>query len=35
MKYRTVPYDNWHYDLPALAAQINQKHQNHLSGQPE
>jgi histidinol-phosphate aminotransferase len=24
VKYRTVPYDNWHYDLPALAAQINQ-----------
>ena len=21
--YRTVPYDNWHYDLPALAAGIN------------
>src|SRR5207302_10171000 len=21
--YRTVPYDNWHYDLPALAAAIN------------
>ena len=24
VKYRTVPYDNWHYDLPALTAQINQ-----------
>ena len=24
VKYRTVPYDNWHYDLPALAEQINQ-----------
>src|SRR6266849_10188823 len=24
VKYRTVPYKNWHYDLPALAAQINQ-----------
>jgi histidinol-phosphate aminotransferase len=23
VKYRTVPYDNWHYDLPALAAEIN------------
>jgi len=23
VKYRTVPYKNWHYDLPALAAQIN------------
>ncbi len=23
VKYRTVPYDRWHYDLPALAAQIN------------
>ncbi len=23
VKYRTVPYNNWHYDLPALAAQIN------------
>jgi histidinol-phosphate aminotransferase len=22
--YRTVPYDNWHYDLPALAAAINE-----------
>src|SRR5262249_21421848 len=24
VKYRTVPYDRWHYDLPALAAQINE-----------
>ena len=24
VKYRTVPYRDWHYDLPALAAQINQ-----------
>ncbi len=23
VKYRTVPYIDWHYDLPALAAQIN------------
>jgi len=23
VQYRTVPYDNWHYDLPALAAHIN------------
>src|ERR1051326_3116936 len=23
VKYRTVPYNNWHYDLPALAAHIN------------
>jgi histidinol-phosphate aminotransferase len=23
VKYRTVPYDRWHYDLPALAAAIN------------
>jgi histidinol-phosphate aminotransferase len=23
--YRTVPYRNWHYDLPALAAAINEK----------
>src|SRR5664279_5637169 len=23
VKYRTVPYADWHYDLPALAAQIN------------
>ena len=22
VKYRTVPYRNWHYDLPALAAAI-------------
>jgi histidinol-phosphate aminotransferase len=24
VKYRTVPYRDWHYDLPALAAEINQ-----------
>ena len=24
VKYRTVPYRNWHYDLPALAAAINE-----------
>src|SRR5262245_19619173 len=24
VKYRTVSYDNWHYDLPALAAAINE-----------
>jgi histidinol-phosphate aminotransferase len=24
VKYRTVPYRRWHYDLPALAAQINE-----------
>jgi histidinol-phosphate aminotransferase len=24
VKYRTVPYREWHYDLPALAAQINE-----------
>ncbi len=23
VKYRTVPYDNWHYDLKALAAAVN------------
>ncbi len=23
VKYRTVPYRNWHYDLPALAAAVN------------
>jgi histidinol-phosphate aminotransferase len=23
--YRTVPYRNWHYDLPALAAAVNEK----------
>ncbi|MDE3168255.1 MAG: histidinol-phosphate transaminase [Acidobacteriota bacterium] len=23
VRYRTVPYDNWHYDLPALAGAIN------------
>lgn len=23
VRYRTVPYRNWHYDLPALAEQIN------------
>jgi histidinol-phosphate aminotransferase len=25
VKYRTVPYRDWHYDLPALAAQINDR----------
>ncbi len=25
VKYRTVPYRAWHYDLPALAAQINER----------
>ena len=24
VKYRTVPYRDWHYDLPALAAEINE-----------
>jgi histidinol-phosphate aminotransferase len=24
VRYRTVPYRDWHYDLPALAAEINQ-----------
>ena len=24
VKYRTVPYKEWHYDLPALASQINE-----------
>jgi histidinol-phosphate aminotransferase len=24
VKYQTVPYRNWHYDLPALAAKINE-----------
>jgi histidinol-phosphate aminotransferase len=24
VKYRTVPYKHWHYDLPALASQINE-----------
>lgn len=24
VKYRTVPYRNWHYDLPALTQQINE-----------
>jgi histidinol-phosphate aminotransferase len=24
VKYRTVPYQHWHYDLPALASQINE-----------
>lgn len=24
VKYRTVPYRNWHYDLPALAREINE-----------
>jgi histidinol-phosphate aminotransferase len=23
VKYRTVPYNNWHYDLPALAQHVN------------
>jgi histidinol-phosphate aminotransferase len=25
VKYRTVPYKNWHYDLPALARAINER----------
>src|SRR5450759_4076084 len=25
VKYRTVPYRDWHYDLPALAGQITEK----------
>jgi len=25
VKYRTVPYRDWHYDLPALAAQITER----------
>jgi histidinol-phosphate aminotransferase len=25
VKYRTVPYRNWHYDLPALASEINER----------
>jgi histidinol-phosphate aminotransferase len=25
VKYRTVPYRDWHYDLPALAAEINER----------
>jgi len=25
VKYRTVPYKNWHYDLPALAKAINER----------
>jgi len=25
VRYRTVPYKNWHYDLPALAAAINER----------
>jgi histidinol-phosphate aminotransferase len=25
VKYRTVPYNNWHYDLPALAGAINER----------
>ncbi|MGI8744739.1 MAG: histidinol-phosphate transaminase [Bryobacteraceae bacterium] len=25
VKYRTVPYNNWHYDLPALARAINER----------
>ena len=25
VKYRTVPYRNWHYDLPALAREINER----------
>jgi len=25
VKYRTVPYRDWHYDLPALASEINER----------
>jgi histidinol-phosphate aminotransferase len=25
VRYRTVPYNNWHYDLPALAREVNER----------
>src|SRR5438067_13190300 len=25
VKYRTVPYKDWHYDLPALAREVNER----------
>jgi histidinol-phosphate aminotransferase len=25
VRYRTVPYNNWHYDLPSLAREINER----------
>lgn len=25
VRYRTVPYSNWHYDLPALAREVNER----------
>ncbi len=35
VKYRTVPYRDWHYDLPALAAADQRQHQDHLPGQSQ
>ncbi len=35
VKYRTVPYRDWHYDLPALAGCHQRTHEDHLSGESE
>ena len=35
VKYRTVPYRDWHYDLPALAARDQRAHQDHLPGESQ
>ena len=35
VKYRTVPYRDWHYDLPALAGADHRTHQDHLSGESQ
>ena len=35
VKYRTVPYRDWHYDLPALARADQPEHQDHLSGESQ
>ena len=35
VKYRTVPYRDWHYDLPALAAADQREHEDHLPGESQ
>ena len=35
VKYRTVPYRDWHYDLTGAGRPDQRKHQDHLSGESE
>ena len=35
VKYRTVPYNNWRYDLPALGRGNQRAYENHLSRESE